>query len=211
MPVLKGAMSYTRFMVAGEHYSAEQIVEKLRLFQFRPLHERGEDKESNGWSSYLSEYDHEKKLEISDFLFGEKIILSMRLDSISLPSQFLKARVKKSLAEYQREHNQKPDRRIKKEIEAEEIKALRARVMPKTRITEAVWCQKSQELRIFSRTAALLDRFNELFQETFLIRPSQRDFAHEAYWHAQSAHNYASLEHLAHEVLFMPPVRVDVQ
>jgi hypothetical protein len=210
MSVLKGALGYQRFTVAGEYLSAEHILEKLRLFKFRPLHERGEDKETAGWSSYLSEYDHEKNLEIRDFLYGEKVILAMRYDVISLPSQYLKARIKKSLADYQRDHDKKPDRTIKKEIEAAEIQALRARVLPKTKIIEAVWCQKAQELKILSR-GSLVDRFLELFQETFLIRPSLRDFAHETYWLSYSAGQAHALEHMAHEPIFMPPIRIDIQ
>jgi len=210
MSVLKGAMAYQRFTAAGENFSAEQIIEKLRLFKFRPLHERGEDKESVGWSSYLSEYDHEKNLEIRDFLYGEKIILSMRLDTISLPSQYLKARVKKSLAEYQREHDKKPDRTVKKEIEAAEIQALRERVLPKTKIIEAVWCQKAQELKVLSR-GSIVERFIELFQETFLIRPSLRDCAHETYWLGHSAGEAHAVELMTHDPIFMPPIRIDVQ
>lgn len=210
MSVLKGAMAYQRFSVAGENFSAEQIIEKLRLFKFRPLHEKGEDKESVGWSSYLSEYDHEKNLEVRDFLYGEKIILAMRIDTISLPSQYLKARVKKSLAEYQREYNKKPDRTVKKEIEAAEIQALRERVLPKTKIIEAVWCQKAQELKVLSR-GSIVERFTELFQETFLIRPSLRDYAHETYWLAHAAGEAHAVELMTHDPIFMPPIRIDVQ
>ena len=211
MPVLKSTMGYQRFSITSDNWTPEQIIEKLRLFQFRPLHEKGDDKESVGWSSFLSEYDHEKKLEISDFLYGEKIILSMRYDIISLPSQLLKARVKKSLQEYFREHNKKADRVLKKEIEAAEAQALRARVLPKIKIVEAVWCQKAQELKILSRSSSLVDRFIELFQETFLLRPSLRDFAYESYWRSHASGLLHNLEALAHEPIFMPPIRVDVQ
>ena len=147
MSVLKGALGYQRFSVTGELLSAEQILEKLRLFKFRPLHERGDDKESAGWSSYLSEYDHEKNLEIRDFLYGEKIILAMRIDMIRLPSQYLKARIKKSLAEYQRDNDRKPDRTVKKEIEAAEIQALRARVLPKTENYRSRLVSKSPRIK----------------------------------------------------------------
>lgn len=211
MAILKGAMGYQRFTVAGEALSPEQILSKMRLFAFRPLHERGEDNESVGWSSYLSEYDHEKGLDTKDFLYGEKIILSMRFDAICLPHQLLKSLVKKSIASYQRENKKMPDRTTKKEIELAEAQGLRARVLPKTRIVEAIWCQKAAELRVFNRAAALTDRFLELFQETFLLRPSMRDFAHEAYFFAQGKGTPAAVELLSHAPIFMPPIRIDVQ
>ncbi len=210
MSVLKGALSYQRFSVGAEPMSAEEIVKKLSLFKFRPLHEKGEDKESFGWASYLSEYDHEKDLEIRDFLYTDKIILSMRYDSISLPTALLKALIKKSLAHYERDNNKKPDRTVKKEIEATHIQALRARVVPKTRIVEAIWCQKAQELKIMSRTASLVDRFVDLFQQSFLLKPIMRDFAHEAYFYAHAMHEFSRLEHLVHEPLFIAPIRIDV-
>lgn len=212
MPLLKGAMSYQRFRVnADATLSPEQIIEKLRLFKFRPLHEHGHDEEAVGWSSYLAEYDDEKELEVSDILYDKKIILSLRYDAVSLPKPLLKSLVKKSITSYFHEYKKWPDRVTKKEIEQAERASLRARVLPKTRIVEAMWCQSSEELRIFTRSSSLIDRFLDLFNNTFLQKALHRDFTQDAYWFAHSSNSLQALSQIAHVPIFAPPIRIDIQ
>lgn len=211
MPILRGVMSYTRFIAKSQtNFTPDDIVNKLNLFRFKPLHPHGEDKETMGWCSYLSEYEHERAIKISDFYYDNKTIITLRLDSITIPKDLLKAMVKKSLRAYQNDHNSLPDKQIKKEIELAEAKALKARIIPKTKIIEAVWYNDSGELKIFSKNKTLLDHFTNLFQQTFLIRPIRRDPAHEALKFAEVNNNLSGLESMQHQPLFLPPIRVDV-
>lgn len=212
MPVLKGAMGYSRFLVkGGQALSSDVIAEKLNMFKFRPLHPKGEDTETVGWCPYLSEYDYDKSIEVKDFMFDRKIILSLRMDAISLPKELLKSLVKKSIAAYAKDYNKFPDRTVRKEIELAEALGLRARVLPKTKIIESIWCQNSEELRVFSRSKAQVDRYLELFQQTFMLRPERRDFAFEALQMAEKDGQIVALEALTHQPIFIPPVRVDIQ
>lgn len=206
MPIIKGTMGYTRFLVNSEAVlDAASLVDKINLFRFKPLHPLGEDKESLGFCPYLSEYDLDKTIEIKDFFYDENILLSMRIDTIALPKELLKANVKKSITGYYKDHKKWPDKTVKKEIELAESKALRARVLPKTKIIEAMWNQKQSSLRIFSRSKVQVDQFCELFTQTFLIRPERCDFSHQA------LSLKAQLEVMAHQPLFNPTLRVDVQ
>lgn len=204
MPIIKGTMGYTRFLVNSEApISLGSVVEKLNNFKFRSLHEKGEDTETLGWSPYLNEYD-ERDIAHTDCLFDEKIVLSMRQDVITLPKALLKMLVKKGLSAYFKEHQKMADRQAKKEIELFEAKKLRSRVLPKTKVVEAMWCPKTSELRIFSRSQNLVDHFLDLFQQTFLLKPQRRDFVFEGA-------RLTSIEPLAHQPIFQAPIRIDVQ
>jgi hypothetical protein len=203
MPIIKGTMGYTRFWVSEPIMPIESIIEKLNLFKFRPLHEKGEDNETNGWSTYLDEYDHERVITAKDCIFDEKIILSMRQDTIILPKGLLKTLVLKNLKAYEKDHQKPASRQIKKEIEIFEAKSLRARILPKTKILESI-LSPSGELRVFSRSQSLIDQFLDLFQQTFLLRPQRRDFVYEGI-------KQTSIEHISHAPIFMPPIRVDIQ
>lgn len=205
-------MGYTRFFVNSDvDFSMDAIKEKLEMFKFRPLHPHGEDTETSGWCAYQSEYDHEKEILIKDFLYDDKIILSLRMDAISLPKQLLKSLVKKAVAQYVRDQGKLPSKMVRKELELAESKGLRARVLPKTKILEALWCQKTKELRVFTRSAKDIDRFLEIFQHTFLLRPDRRDFTFEAFQLCQKERYDINLEHLSHAPIFLPPLRIDVQ
>ncbi|HXW52754.1 MAG TPA: recombination-associated protein RdgC [Myxococcota bacterium] len=212
MPILKGTLGYTRFLVkCPQPLPPSQIAEKLNMFRFRPLHPHGEDTESVGWCPFLWEYDAEKSIAESDFHFDQNIVLCLRLDSITLPKALLRATVKKALSAYATEHKRLPDKTVKKEIELAETLSLRSRVLPATKIIESLWCQDTGELRIFSRSRAQVDRFLDLFQTGFLLRPERRDFAHSA-WQCADERNWLSdLTQLNHHPIFLPPVRIDVQ
>lgn len=206
MSILKGTMSYSSFSIKSEAPLApEAILEKLRLFKFKALHPHGEDSEAWGWCPYQAEYDLDKSIEIRDFLYDDKIVLSMRVDVISLPKELLKSNIKKSIKSYYQDHKKWPDKVIKKEIEKAEMKALRARVLPKTKIIEAMWDQKQGRLRVFCRAQKQLDQFNDLFAQTFLSRPLPKDFSGLALQHKEA------IEALSFQPLFAMPQPVDVQ
>jgi DNA recombination-dependent growth factor C len=211
MSIFKGVVSYTRFLANTKNHqlSFADMAEKLNLFKFRPLHERGEDNQTIGWCPYMAAYDHEKSIEISDFKYDDKIILTMRLDVLVLPKELLKSLVKKNLNSYQQDHNKLPDKTVKKEIEMAEAKALRMRILPKTKVIESLWDQKSHELRVFCRSQNLLEQFLELFMQTFLIRPEKRDFPIEAKYFAKK--HQINMETLSHQPIFLPTARIDVQ
>lgn len=212
MPVLKGVMGYTRFLVKDQvALSPHAIAEKLNMFGFKPLHARGEDAETVGWCSYLSEYDWEKSIEVSDFLFDKKVVLCMRIDTISLPKGLLKSMVKKSVRSYMLDHKKMPDKTVRKEIELAEVLALRARILPQITLIESVWCQETHELRLFTRSKTKIDRFLELFQQTFLMRAERKDFAFVALEKAREWHVVNELENITHLPVFIPPMRIDVQ
>lgn len=212
MSILKGVMSFTRFNVKCDtKLSVQEVVEKINLFRFRPLDPRGEDSETLGFCPFLNEYDDEKSIEVGDLFYDDLIILSMRSDTLSVPKELLRSLTKKSMQAYVRDHKRLPDRTIKKEIELAEIKGLRGKILPKTKITECTWCQESQELRVFSRAPSTIDRFLELFQQTFMLKPERQDFAVKAFRFGKDNHEAIAVEALGHEPLYVPPLRVDIQ
>lgn len=210
MAILKGAMTYTRYRVLSpSSLTPEAVLERMGLFRFRPLDPRGDDNETLGFCPFQNEYDDERPIAAQDFYFDGKIVLSLRIDSLRLPKDLLRTLVRKSIAAYQREHRKFPDKTTKKEIELAESKGLRAKILPKTKIIEAIWCQKSQDLRVFTRATASLDRFLELFQQSFLLRPERRDFPTEALTFSEKMQMDISA-HLDHEPLYVPPLRMEV-
>lgn len=211
MPILKGSLTYQRFRISDEvNLSMDAIIEKMRLFKFRALDSRGFDQESAGWCAYLNEYDHEKELEIKDILYDEKIVLTLRYDQMVLPKPLLKSLIKKSHKAYYDDHKRWPDRTIKKELEQAIVQDLRSRMIPKTKIIEAVWSLESRELRIFSRSKTLVERFLDLFKATFLQKAYERDFTHEAYFFLASKNQSSLLDGYSYTPLFKTSHVVDV-
>lgn len=197
--LLSGNISYVRFSLAGSMPNPEQAVEKLNLFRFRPLHEHGEDNETAGWVSFLKEYETQKPLEYKDVFFDGNVVLCLRLDVIKIPKPLLKANVKKSWDLYFVEHKRFPDKVIKKELEMAEAKALRARILPHTKIVEAFVDLHRKEVRVLTRTKALIDRFRELFEQSFMVHLNRDDFVAVGLKNEAKA---GALDNLHHEPLY---------
>lgn len=211
MPILKGLMNYMRFSVAASHeIKPEYFKEKFNLFRFKPLNENGHDDQSLGWVPFLSEYDDEKPIETSDFLYDDKIILTLRMDKINLPKELLKIAIKKAILSYEKQFKKYPDKAVKKEIEIAESKKLRAKVLPKCKVIEAVFSLENNQLRIFSRSASLIDKFVEIFEQTFLLKVSRCDFA----WFSLKSKNNEEFLHdlflLKQKPLFSPAHQIDI-
>lgn len=209
MAIHKGVMSYTRFSLPSTKEDPKSIVEKINLFRFRPLNPKGEDYETFGFCSAHQPFDDDKPIEVKDCLYDDKIILAVRYDKVTMPKELLRAMVKKSLQTYQRDFNRLPDRVVKKELEIQEAKALRSRILPKTQIVESIWCQKTGLLRVFTRSKPAIDRFIDLFRQAFAENPKLKDFVAEAM--SFSEQSGAFLDTLTHQPIFMPPIRTDVQ
>ena len=203
-------MTFTRFRVTSpQEYSAEDIAVRLNLFRFRSLDSRGDDNETLGFCPFQSEFEDDKPIAVPDFYFDGKIALSLRIDVLRLPKEILRVLVKKNIATYQREFKRFPDRTTKKEIEIAESRGLRGKILPQTKIVEAIWCQKSQELRIFSRSTTVIDRFVEMFQQSFMLKPERRDFAFEAFVFNEKKQLILPIN-FGHEPLYVPPLRMEI-
>jgi hypothetical protein len=210
MTMLKGTMNYTRFAVRCDTaLTDETIIEKLNLYRFRPLHPRGEDLESFGWCPFEHEFEDEKSIGPKDCLFDDKLVLSLRIDTLRFPKSLLKSLVKRSLRAYQQDFNKIPDRIAKKEIERAEEKGLRQRMLPKTQVIESIWCRRYNELRIFSRSKTLVDRYRDHFKQTFMVKPEPRDFVAEALNFSQG-NTELNIDTISHQTIFTPPLRTDV-
>lgn len=183
--------------------SDHEAIEKLNLFRFRPLHEQGEDNETAGWVSFLAEYETQKPLEYKDVFFDGNMVLGLRIDVIKIPKPLLKANVKKSCDLYFAEHKRLPDKVVRKELERAEAKALRARILPHTKVIEAFIDINRREVRMLARPKALIDRFRELFEQTFMVHLNRDDFVAVALKNEKTA---GALDHLHHEPLYSPAV-----
>lgn len=211
MPILKGLMSYQRFKLEINHKLDHSLfLERLNLFRFKPLKEQADDYETFGWVPYLWEYDEDKKIDEGDFLYDQRLIFCLRIDNIKLPRELIKNNTKKSIKNYYQQFNKWPDKVTKKEIEANEIRSLRAKMIPKTKIIEAILCLNKKEIRIFSKGSSHLDKFLEIFEQSFSLKLTRIDFA----WYSLNSQSiktdFNSLLALHPAPLFQPALRTHI-
>jgi hypothetical protein len=171
--LFNGSMSYTRFGVEGdlEPGFVERFEQTLALRRFMPLHESGDDLKSYGFVSALHPFDDNRVLNNDEFLFGDAVVLAFREDTIVFPKAKLKALVdERYRAEIVEGVPEKAAVRQKKLIEIAVKREMRARLIPRSRITDIYWETASGQVRVFGRGKGLLARIEEYFSAAFKVR-----------------------------------------
>jgi len=212
MGILSGSSTYLRFRVEGGVSSnyAEVFEKALEIRRFVPLHPDGEDNESSGWVLFQRPYADEETILSDSFLFGDSIMLGFREDSMAYPKAMMKDWVKKRLTDYQEKNHAKITPSIKKAIEATVKSEIRKRILPKSKVVNCQWDLSRSRVRFFSRGKGLVERFVELFEQTFQVKLHLQTFAGLAETANLSLMEKSLLETLKPQEIFKIAIRTEV-
>lgn len=168
MAAFSGGLTYRQY------YVKDALPDKWRdAFQtgietekFKGLEPASEEERAVGWCS--AQFPLDVDLTTEDYLFGEYIVLSMRIDAVSVPGQLLRI------------YTEKESRRIKLETKREnlsryetaEIKErvkmeLKRRIPASIKSIDVVWNWREGVVRFFSTNEKVNLEFQELFELTF--------------------------------------------
>ncbi len=168
MPIASGSLTCRCFQVAGTPPVNFRDVYPLEIERqsFKPPQvDRGEMR-SVGWVNPRRILD--THISLDQALLGERLILALRVDTISLNTRIYKARLLEEMAKFRKESGRDRLSRDEKNALEEKLQIAMARKQsPSTAIYEMAWNLKSREA-IFTATG---DRacmtFTEIFTETF--------------------------------------------
>lgn len=211
MGVFRGTIQYTRFFVDGD-LSPDWLSESetsLQLRRFVPLHEDGNDIESQGWVLAQSPFDEDAQLLNDRFYFDGRVILSYRFDKIRLPKPYIKELVRKRIDEQRAKLKEEPSRKTCKAIEEAVLYEVRRRVFPKSQIVDLCWDVEKGHLRLFGRGKTLIENFTKLFEQTFPLQLRPRSFADQAMALEMPLRDKGYLESLVPQELFQPVQRTE--
>ncbi|MCX7013213.1 MAG: hypothetical protein NTW86_11760 [Candidatus Sumerlaeota bacterium] len=168
MPILSGSLSCRCFRVRGKppiNYR-ETWPRQIQRNAYRPPRtDRGEMR-SYGWVNPRRIL--ETKFDLDEVIVGERLVLVIRLDSISLNSRLYKARLAEEIVRVGKETRRERLGRDEKRILEEKVQLEMAKTQtPSTAFQEMAWNLKTG-LTVFTATGekACL-QFQELFTETF--------------------------------------------
>jgi recombination associated protein RdgC len=168
MPIGSGSLSCRCFHVAGTPPANFRDVYPLEIerHSFKPPQvDRGEMR-SAGWVNPRRILD--THISLDQALLGERLILAIRVDAISLNSRIYKARLLEEMAKFRKDSGRERLSRDERNALEEKLQIAMARKQsPSTAIYEMAWNLKTREV-IFTATG---DRacmtFAEIFTETF--------------------------------------------
>ncbi|MFH1530430.1 MAG: recombination-associated protein RdgC [Pseudomonadota bacterium] len=169
MGAFSGPITASAYRVQGTPKDWNQVFEEMARSRFQDLLPGTEKDRSMGW--VLSDDPFSTDFSRATLFRGEILVLTLRMDVLSLPGGQLKLHVEKAVAERLKKEGRDRLNRKEQEELADEVRFnLLNRMVPNIKLAELVWATDSGRAWFFSRAAALVQPFEELFTETFGVR-----------------------------------------
>jgi recombination associated protein RdgC len=167
MPILRGAVTFSRFRVDGGDPSGTDtrrwLVQGLRKKAFAPL-DPGCTEEDR--SAGFVELERTDATTFGPDLFqGEYALFAYRIDAVRVPAAALRRELEQWAATFRVEKGRAPARaeRTAQRVALREV--LRQRVTPTTRVHDVSWNLKLRELSIWAASRKAVEEVASTFEE----------------------------------------------
>lgn len=176
MGLVNGSVTYTKFKVEEELPKdfTDSLNTRLSRHAFREIDPKKNPEFSMGWVNAFNPLDTHLKIEKA--LFGNYLVLGMRIDRKRLPLALLKARLAEAMRALARE------KRVRK-LSHDDIASLKETISAEmlagagatTAVYETAWNYESGVVYFSSASRKATDQFAELFGETFELTLTEQN------------------------------------
>ena len=170
MGVLSGSLTTTSYRVGGRlpDNLKERVQSQLTAHKFIPIEPQSDRTDSVGWVSTHDPFD--TNFHVGDVFWGEYMLFTLRRDTLAVPPSVFKIYLAKRLEEVRVELGLERLNKAQKDNAREILEAeLRRKILPAVKLVDVAWSMTREELWLFSASASVRARFEELFQRTFKL------------------------------------------
>ena len=179
MPILRGAVTFTRFLVEHADDPPKDVrgwlTRALRSRAFEPLDRAGEEDRSAGFVEL--ENPESTEFAVGNLFQGERALFAFRVEQLKIPARVLKADLEKWVRAFEAEHGHSPKRHEKAEAREGLRKKLRNRVDPSVKVTDLSWNLETQQLQLWATSKKLVEEIQALLEERLSLRLVPRSVA----------------------------------
>jgi DNA recombination-dependent growth factor C len=172
MPVLRGAVTFSRFLVEpAEGAPADlkrSLSRALKARAFAPIDRRSEEERAAGFVE-LESHDS-TDFSAGALFYGEYALFGYRIDQIKVPGPVLRAEVDKWAAAFEKEKGRPPSRGEKTENRSSLRQVLRNRAVPVTKVHDVSWNLKSQQLYIWAASRKAVEEVLNAVEVAFKVK-----------------------------------------
>ncbi|WP_224244550.1 recombination-associated protein RdgC [Hyalangium gracile] len=172
MPVLRGAVTLSRFLVEPAEGAAADLKRSLsralKARAFAPIDRRSEEERAAGFVE-LENHDA-SEFSAGSLFYGEYALFSYRIDQIKIPGAVLRAEVDKWAAAFQKEKGRPPSRGEKTENRSSLRQMLRNRAVPITKVHDVSWNLKTQQLQVWAASRKAVEEVLNGVETAFKVK-----------------------------------------
>ncbi|HVG61210.1 MAG TPA: recombination-associated protein RdgC [Hyalangium sp.] len=172
MPILRGAVTFSRFLVQPDEGAPADLKRSLsrtlKARAFAPIERRSDEERAAG---FVELENHDSSEFSAGALFhGEYALFGYRIDQIKVPGPVLRAEVDKWAAAFQKEKGRPPSRGEKAENRSSVRQMLRNRAVPLTKVHDVSWNLKSQQLQIWAASRKAVEEVLSAVETGFKVK-----------------------------------------
>jgi len=167
MGFLSGSSSFVRFSIDGElpENPLDFITDRISAYAFEDIDDNFEEY-SIGWVSIMSMFD--SSFSYASHLFGDYVVLSLRIDERKVSPTILKKFVQKEEERVKKEKQvPKLGRTIKLEIKERVKTELTRKAMPVPAVYDMVWSLPESSLYFFTTNKKAHMLLEDFFKDSF--------------------------------------------
>jgi DNA recombination-dependent growth factor C len=172
MPILRGAVTFSRFLVQPDEGAPSDLKRSLsrtlKARAFAPIERRSEEERAAGFVE-LENHDS-TEFPAGALFYGEYALFGYRIDQIKVPGPVLRAEVDKWAAAFQKEKGRPPSRGEKAENRSSVRQMLRNRAVPLTKVHDVSWNLKSQQLQIWAASRKAVEEVLSAVETGFKVK-----------------------------------------
>jgi recombination associated protein RdgC len=170
MGVLSGSLTTTSYRVGGRlpDNLKERFQSQLKAHSFTPIAPSSDVKERTGWVGTHDPFDTD--FQVGDVFWGEYVLFTMRRDTLAVSPSLFKIYLAKRLEEVRVELGLERLSKDQKDNAKEVLEAeLRRKILPAIKLVDVAWSLTRKELWLFSGSASVRARFEEIFTRRFKL------------------------------------------
>jgi hypothetical protein len=171
MGLLKGPLTFSRFMIAGELPSnfTDMIHERIRRYAFQDMAANTQEK-IMGWTGIENVLDTD--FSHASYAWGGYLLFSLRLDRRTVPPSLLKLRALEAEQQHLKETRRKKiDKTARDQIRENIYQDLLRHIPPTPSFYEVCWSVSDGRLLLTCLSEKVMQDFQDLFKSSFDLTP----------------------------------------
>jgi len=176
MPVLRGAVTFSRFRVEPSPDAPPDakrgLLRGLRARAFEPIDLRSDEDRAVGFVEL--EANDATGFSSGSVFQGEYALFSFRVDQIRIPGAAVKAELEKWAQAFEKENGRPPGKTEKAAQRSSIRQVLRGRAVPRTHVHDLSWNLTSNQLQIWASSRKAVEEIQTLFEAAFQVKLSPR-------------------------------------
>lgn len=171
MPIRRGAISCSRYRVAGDVPKKDVrrwLTKALTARAFEPIDPKGEEDRAAGFVEI--EDQRATTFAVGNVFDGDYALFAWRVEKIRIPSAIVRAELSEWSQKFEAKNGRAPGRREKGEQKELVRKMIRAKTEPSTKVFDVSFELKTNEVLVWGTSRGIVEEVQVALEEKLEVR-----------------------------------------